>query len=636
MRSIRLDLKPRTFEDLSQLGRSIIPAVAPQWTDHNTHDPGIMLVELLAWIAEAQMYGIARTRKDERLAFARLVGLSERGPQPASGLIWADVRSPAPWPAGHVVERGTTVTPEQPEAPTFVTTDAIELTTARLTSVASEHDGRRVDWTRSNARDGATFMPFGSAPAPGDRLLLEFTGPLTGKADGGVISIGVQIAGASETHTTAGRRPVSRLIASLTTADGERRLRIVKDTTDGLLRSGVLLLRIPGQLPAADTQPVIALRSATGGFLRAPRIQQIAPNVLPVEQVTYVREQRTFGNGLPDQTYTLKEKGLIFPFDHRPLVVTIYDGQQRAAWTRKDNFDDSTPGDSHFTVDTLVGTLQFGNGINGRVVPAGSSLEVEYSICLGERGNQPPNLTWKVIGISGTFGTNLVGVFGGMESRGLAALRRLARQRIQVARPIVTSADLEDAALAFTDLGVQRAAELRARAGCRIRGARLLVIVGPHEATDEVRAESNELLSEVRARLAPRLPLGQRLEVIGPRYVTIRLRIAVVAAARVNPDELQRAVVRELQSRLAITPRDAHQGWPFGRDVTAATIGGWIRKLEGVGRVLQVRLIGDGAASDGTLIALGPASLPVLDISGSHIQIERPAVVTTRSSEARP
>ena len=108
MRSIRLPMNPLDFDQLTELGRSIIPATAPQWTDYNAHDPGIMILELLSWIAEAQMYGVSRTRRDERLAFARLLGLTPRGPLPATGLVWAtpDV-SPAPWAAGYVVPQGT-------------------------------------------------------------------------------------------------------------------------------------------------------------------------------------------------------------------------------------------------------------------------------------------------------------------------------------------------------------------------------------------------------------------------------------------------------------------------------------------------------------------------------------------------
>ena len=36
------------FTTLVETARSFIPVIAPDWTDHNLHDPGIMLLELLA------------------------------------------------------------------------------------------------------------------------------------------------------------------------------------------------------------------------------------------------------------------------------------------------------------------------------------------------------------------------------------------------------------------------------------------------------------------------------------------------------------------------------------------------------------------------------------------------------------
>ena len=55
MSDLRLDLDTVDFNDLVELGRSMIPTVAPGWTDHNVHDPGITLMELVSWIADAQV-----------------------------------------------------------------------------------------------------------------------------------------------------------------------------------------------------------------------------------------------------------------------------------------------------------------------------------------------------------------------------------------------------------------------------------------------------------------------------------------------------------------------------------------------------------------------------------------------------
>src|SRR5450432_2586382 len=107
MTDLTLPLDPLQFEDLFELGRATIPSLAPRWTDHNTHDPGIMLVELLAWIAEAQMYSMSRLRRNERQAYAGLLGVRPRGPVPARGLIWPAAMSS---PAGQIIAAGTDVT----------------------------------------------------------------------------------------------------------------------------------------------------------------------------------------------------------------------------------------------------------------------------------------------------------------------------------------------------------------------------------------------------------------------------------------------------------------------------------------------------------------------------------------------
>src|ERR1043165_5548089 len=88
MTSLQMSLDDTDFASLFEIARSQIPAVTPQWTDHNVHDPGIMLLELLAWAADQQIYALGRMRADERLGYAALLGLRPRGAQPARGLIW--------------------------------------------------------------------------------------------------------------------------------------------------------------------------------------------------------------------------------------------------------------------------------------------------------------------------------------------------------------------------------------------------------------------------------------------------------------------------------------------------------------------------------------------------------------------
>lgn len=52
------NLDDRTYTDLVAEARALIPHVQPEWTNHNPSDPGVVLVELLAWLAEMALYQV--------------------------------------------------------------------------------------------------------------------------------------------------------------------------------------------------------------------------------------------------------------------------------------------------------------------------------------------------------------------------------------------------------------------------------------------------------------------------------------------------------------------------------------------------------------------------------------------------
>jgi hypothetical protein len=65
--------RPWTFDELVQKAISLIPAYAPQWTNHNPSDPGITLLELLAYFTEILSYRALRVTPDAKLHFLRLL-----------------------------------------------------------------------------------------------------------------------------------------------------------------------------------------------------------------------------------------------------------------------------------------------------------------------------------------------------------------------------------------------------------------------------------------------------------------------------------------------------------------------------------------------------------------------------------
>ena len=58
------DLDDKTFAALVSEATKLIPRHAPDWTDHNRHDPGITFVELFSWLAEMQQFYLNRVGGD--------------------------------------------------------------------------------------------------------------------------------------------------------------------------------------------------------------------------------------------------------------------------------------------------------------------------------------------------------------------------------------------------------------------------------------------------------------------------------------------------------------------------------------------------------------------------------------------
>ena len=83
------NLDDQTFQDLADLGRALIPAFDPGWTNHNPSDPGITLLELFAWLTESLLYRVNRVPVQNQLAFLRLLNGPDWKP---SGDLQEDIR----------------------------------------------------------------------------------------------------------------------------------------------------------------------------------------------------------------------------------------------------------------------------------------------------------------------------------------------------------------------------------------------------------------------------------------------------------------------------------------------------------------------------------------------------------------
>jgi predicted phage baseplate assembly protein len=623
MNPLALDLDDRSFDQLLEAARSRLPALAPAWTDYNAHDPGITLIELLAWTAEAQIYSLARMRGDERAAYARLLGAPLAGPRPAGGLIWPDLAD-----RSHplnvnlrplAIAPAAVIHPLDADRPIFHARWPTLLVPGRLTGLHTRlAGGATIDHGATNARGAVAFEPFGPEAGPRDVLVLSYDcadedGLAARKPQvlGARLAIGVRVDG-----DTAGDDDFDTgvpLEATLVCGQVRITLAVASDDTRGWLRSGALALALPEDLPASQ-RFALEIR-APRGFLRPPRVRQIALNAVPVLQLHRIDGESHAGTGLADQRVMLEHAGLA-----GTPAAEVAEGSALVAWTAVRDLAGAGPGDRVYRVEG--GALHFGNGVNGRVPARDAPILVGYDVCDGASGNQPRPRAWFAEGL-GPIGCNLDPLSGGGDADQLLDARRLARRQLRERHPLVSVADLRAAALKLGTLQVARAWVLPPAPGQEPGTLTLLAL--RRRALAAAQTEPRRWLEAIRRALTPRLPLGLRLVVRAPRYADFSVAARLTVAPLRSPAEVEKSARAELAERLSLVPSpDGRAPRELGEPLTAQELGAWLRRVDGVAKV-DALVLKNAAGQAVETLAVGRLGLPRFDPARVKIAVERSA-----------
>ena len=78
------NLDDRTWQDLVDQAKALVPQYAPQWTDPGPSDPGMTLIELFAWLVEGMIYRLNRVPDKNYVAFLNLLGITRAPATPAT------------------------------------------------------------------------------------------------------------------------------------------------------------------------------------------------------------------------------------------------------------------------------------------------------------------------------------------------------------------------------------------------------------------------------------------------------------------------------------------------------------------------------------------------------------------------
>jgi predicted phage baseplate assembly protein len=418
------------------------------------------------------------------------------------------------------------------------------------------------------------------------------------------------------------RSETRRVPYSVTMIAGNRRvpLEVVADSTHGFMRTGVCVLRL-SSVPGSPSRFALEFR-AEYGFARAPRVLRIEPNVLPVEQAKAVDREVHTGTGLPDQRLMLDVPGLRFG-DGRFIKVEVA-GASFDEWDPCERLSDAGPDDRVYEIDAAQGAIVFGNGLNGAMPPAEAQIYISYGVSEGAAGNAARGKSWIVRGVSGIFGINPDAISGGTDAFDDSIRRREARRRVREDHALVTSPDIQNAALALPDLEVARAFVVPPSAGGARADIVTLIVMrarGPDASGGD--EESPRWLAAIQRRLSHRMTLGSRLVVRAPKYVDFTIRARADAVDSRDPVAVAGEIRSEIAQRLVLVDPGGHgKVRDFGVGLSRRDIAAWIRAVPGVQRITEVSVLdGNGHAVDP--LDVPPRGLPRIDLAASSIDVTR-------------
>jgi hypothetical protein len=557
-RQPRIDYVTKDYEGFKQGMLNQIPLLLPDWTDRGEADFGVVLVELVAYVADILAYyqdrvaneGFLETATQRRSVteLLRLIGYQLDPGLAASVVIHVDVSADVDvGPDQLPFQIRTAGRPGEADV-TFEVTRPFTLRKANDQIALADGASLEVGATTSEVPAGAHQL------RAGDSVYLE-------------------------ERTAQPRRSPSL------TVTGIQRLQDGNDQVAWL-----------PPLPASFDPVSTALRGN---------------NLTATHGATVADEPVYLADGTPGQRFALART----PVTHlltkedsrrrrsRPELEVRVDG---ALWQQVESLFASGPADLHYTTEideNDVMTVVFGTGARGSVPAAGAEVQARYRVGLGVVGNVGADALTVPTALAAVAAvTNPFPADGGADRESADEAKIAGPGSVVAQERAVTLEDYELLAEGIAGVGKAKA-QVGLRGGYKV----VQVVIAPENPqTVPPPPPSDDLRDTVEAHLESRMPVNRMagVEVLDPSYVPIDITVE----AHLTADASQTQVIEEIRGLVAGLL--AFPAQDFGRPVRAGDVFSALFPVAGLEFVLLRRFARQDrpAAADGNL-----ADIPIAD-----------------------
>jgi hypothetical protein len=268
-------------------------------------------------------------------------------------------------------------------------------------------------------------------------------------------------------------------------------------------------------------------------------------------------------------------------------------------WAERPGLAFSGPGDRHYVLERTRGRVLFGDGVRGRMPPAGADnvRARRYRSGGGTRGNVPAGAIASVLsGVLAEAARNPRPAEGGADGEDLSLAAERGALVLRHRRQALSSADYEALAREASPAVAVARALAATRPDGRPAAGWVTVLIAPWSPDPEPRP-SLELRRHVRRFLDARAPSGMagRIGVGAARYLPVGVEVVVAPRDPAEAGPVLDAVVARLARFLhPLLGGPQGRGWPFGRDVFLSDVAALVEGTAGVDHARTLVLLSEG------------------------------------------